>query len=138
MRIVLLALMTAVVTGCAAPAPYEQKIEGIILKSGAPATNVKVRFLSEYPEDSCEVPGLEATTDQSGKFKFNQQYIPSKTERYAVVIHPFRLCIYTDGKWKTAWKLTTGPAPSSIAFHCEMNDKSETVCKVAWDGQGYR
>lgn len=138
MRILLLALMAAVLTGCVAPAPYEQKIEGIILKSGAPATNVKVRFLSEYPEESCEVPGLEATIDQSGKFKFNQQYIPTKTERYAVVIHPFRLCINTDGKWKTVWKLKTGPAPKSINFRCRLNGNGGAVCDFSWDGQNYR
>lgn len=138
MKILLLALMVAVVTGCATPTPYEQKIEGVFLKDGVPVANLNVRFLSEYPEDSCEAPGLETTTDQSGKFIFNQQYIPSKTEKYAVVTHPYRLCINTDGKWKSVWKLRTGPAPQKINFRCNVNDKGESVCKVAWNGQDFR
>jgi hypothetical protein len=138
MKLLLLAVMMAIVAGCSAPDPYEQNIEGIMLKSGEPLANVKVRFLTEYPEDTCEGQGLETTTDESGKFSLKQLYKPSKVEDYAVVIHPYRLCMSTGGHWKTIWKLKTGPAPKKIAFRCELDEKGNAVCKVAWDGQGYR
>lgn len=138
MKLLLMALMMTIVAGCAAPRPYEQKIEGVMLKGGAPVANVKIRFLSEYPEDTCEGQGLETTTDVSGKFSFKQHYKPSKTENYAVVIHPYRLCISAGEQWKTIWKLKTGPAPRNIAFRCELGEKGDSVCKVAWDGQNYR
>lgn len=130
--------MITIVAGCVAPKPYEQNIEGVMLKGGVPVANVTVRFLSEYPDDSCEGQGLEATTDESGKFSFKQIYAPSKTENYAVVIHPYRLCMSAGGQWKTIWKLKTGPAPGKIAFRCEIDGKGDSVCKVAWDGQEYR
>jgi hypothetical protein len=139
MKLLLLALVVGMITACAAPAPYEQKIEGVLLKGGAPAAGIKVRFLSEYPEGTCEAPGLlEAKTDPSGKFSFTQPYTPSKNEKYAVLIHPYRLCISTAGQWRTVWKLTTGPAPTNIVFRCELDDKGDAVCKVAWNGQGFR
>ncbi|NTV13646.1 MAG: carboxypeptidase regulatory-like domain-containing protein [Desulfobulbaceae bacterium] len=134
----LLLLVVTVVTGCVMPTPYEQNIEGTVRSGGAPAANVKVRFIHEYPEDTCETPGLEAETDQTGKFSFNQLYTPSKNEKYAVVIHPYRLCISSSGQWKTVWKLKTGPAPKSIVFRCNLEGKGDEACKVAWDGQELR
>jgi hypothetical protein len=136
MKIVLFALMVSIFTGCAAP-PYEQKIGGEVLKGEMPAANVKIRFISEYPEDKCESRGLEGTTDQSGKFSFNQLYTPANTENYAVVIHPYRLCIFIDREWKTVWKLTTGPAPKSIDFRCVLDKNGGAKCKVSWNGQNF-
>ena len=138
MKLLLLVVMISILTGCSARKPYEQKIEGVMLKGGAPAPNIKLKFRSEYPEDTCEGPGLETTTDESGKFTFRQVYKPSKMEDYAVVIHPYRLCMFTGNKWKTIWALKTGPAPGKIAFSCELDENGNAVCKVAWDGQDYR
>jgi hypothetical protein len=80
------------------------------------------------------VNGAEIGESLGGQVIFKQQYIPSKTEKYAAVIHPYRLCIFAEGKWNTVWKLTTGPAPRSINFRCVVNDKDNASCKVIWDG----
>lgn len=94
--------LVAVSFGCAAPAPYNQNIEGVVLHGDNAVGDVKVRFLSTNTEGTCDASGLEAITDKAGKFMFSQKYIPTVTEKYAVVIHPYRLCVFIDGRWQTA------------------------------------
>lgn len=135
MKKLALFVMVAIVVGCVASTPYEQKIEGIILRDGVGVENVRVRFLSTSPKGTCEASGLEAATDRYGRFTFSQKYTPSKTENYAVVIHPYKLCIFVDGQWQTAWSLTTGPAPHSVVFQCFLDKRNKKVekCLVSWD-----
>ncbi len=131
-------MILALLSGCFAPPPYEQKIEGSIFRDGEAASEVKVRFVSNYPETS-ENRGLEATTDHEGKFLLTQIYSPKWFEKIDVVIHPYRLYIFLDGKWQTAWSLTTGPAPRSVAFKCYLDEPMKKVekCLVSWDKQPF-
>ncbi len=131
--------LVAASVGCAAPAPYDQKIEGIVLRGENGVGDVKVRFLSTNPEDTCDAPGIEAITDKAGKFSLDQKYIPSFPEKYVVAIHPYRLCIFIDSRWQKAWSLKTGPAPRSIVFKCFIaeNNKKIEKCLVSWNSQAF-
>jgi len=42
------------IVGCVSQAPYEQKIEGIVLRNKKGVKDVAVRFLSTYPENNCD------------------------------------------------------------------------------------
>ncbi|OGW24387.1 MAG: hypothetical protein A2X59_09165 [Nitrospirae bacterium GWC2_42_7] len=132
-------LLVAILIGCV-PAPYEQKIEGQILNGEKGAEGIKIRFLSKYPENTCEGDGLETVTDKDGKFKISQTYIPSKKEKHAVVTHPYRLCYFADERWLTAWKHKTGPAPHNIAFRCYMDESNKRIekCLVSRDKQEFK
>jgi hypothetical protein len=135
-----IATLLAVLAGCTAKAPYNQNIEGIVLRGDNAIENIRVRFLSAYLEGACDAPGLEAVTNKDGKFTFSQKYVPSVTENYAVVVHPYRLCIFIDGRWQQAWSVSTGPAPGSIVFKCYVAEDNKKIekCFVSWDKQEFK
>jgi hypothetical protein len=138
MKKVIVWMVVVLLSGCFAPPPYEQKIEGFVFRDGKAASGVKVRFVSNAPETR-ENRGLETITDNEGKFSFTQKYSPEWSEKIDVIIHPYRLYIFIDGRWQTAWSLTTGPAPRSVSFKCYLDTKMKKVekCLASWEKQPF-
>lgn len=140
LRILFFTIVTVtaiVLLGCVSQASYEKKITGIILKDGKGVKDIKVGFTSVTSESGPE-NGEEAKTNDAGYFLLKQVYTPQPAEKYAVVIHPYQLWLFVDGRWRSVWKLKSGPAPTSLAFRCTINDISRVECLVSWNNQDFR
>lgn len=126
-----------VLLGCVSQASYEQKIAGIILKDGKGVKSIRVGFTSVVSESGPE-NGVETTTNDEGQFLLKQVYTPLPAEKHAVVIHPYRLWIFVDGRWRSVWKLKSGPAPTSLDFRCTINDINSVECLASWNNQNFK
>jgi hypothetical protein len=129
------AAIAAAGVACARPAPHPQRFSGVITRDGKPVTGLQVRFLSDGPENRCSVPGLDAVTDESGRFRVEQLYRPTLAEGFVVVIHPYRLCVAHGDTWTLVWQFTTGPAPDTVDLDCTLTSPESGSCKVSWDGR---
>jgi hypothetical protein len=131
--------MATLLAGCGPPPAYQQTIQGVITDRGAVVSSLGVRFISSETLGACGSPYVEGTTDASGAFRFTVPYQPSSNERFAVLIHPFRLCVLSAEGWHSIWNLTTGPAPKHIEFKCDLGTTNRAQkCLVSWEDQQFR
>lgn len=134
-RYLLAAIAIAPVLGCGVPSAYKEHIGGTMTRAGAAVGSLRVRFTSSETQQLCGDPYAEAVTDDRGQFQVLLRYQPSWFEYIDVVIHPYRLCVFEDNRWRSVWSLTTGPAPKRVELRCDLAPKGKPACSVTWEGQ---
>jgi hypothetical protein len=132
-------LSVAFLPGCGASAPYDEHIQGVIRQDGRGVPSTHVRFTSSDAEEVCGATNTEALTDEQGRFLFRLRYQPSITERFAVVVHHYRLCVLDSNGWHPIWNFATGPAPKRVEFKCDLSaGTTRQRCVASWEGQAFR
>jgi hypothetical protein len=113
-----------------APSPYEQSFSGHLVDGTIPvATRVKIA------ERDCGQPGPIGSTDVGGRFQLTELYRPTATETVAVLVHHYRLCVERGSSWVPIWSFTSGPAPRSLEFDCDLSRDRKQQCRAFWNGR---
>ena len=116
-----------------------ESIRGILKQDGGGVPAVHVRFTSSASKPICDATNGEALTDEQGRFFFHFRYQPYFTEKFAVLVHHYRLCVLDANRWRPIWTFVTGPAPKQLDFKCDLSVGTTTQrCTVSWEGQAFR
>ena len=132
-------LLSIALSGCGASPPYDESIQGVFRQHGRGVPSLHVRFTSSDAQEVCGATNTEALTDEQGRFLFRLRYQPSITERFAVVVHHYRLCVLDGNGWRPIWNFATGPAPKRVEFKCDLSaGNTPPRCVASWEGQAFR